>query len=93
MDKILGSMGGLFFTDTTPYELKVMFQHVEEIVVVAGIVLIVAGALLVIYPPLLSLIVAAILIAAGVIVISIARHNRNYHCHYENPTVEFFFRY
>lgn len=60
---------------------------------VAGIVLIVAGALLVIYPPLLSLIVAAILIAAGVMVISIARYNRKYHRHYENPTVEFFFRY
>jgi uncharacterized membrane protein HdeD (DUF308 family) len=60
---------------------------------VAGIVLIVAGVLLAIYPPLLSIIVAAILIAAGSMVISIARYNRKYQRHYENPTVEFFFRY
>jgi uncharacterized membrane protein HdeD (DUF308 family) len=60
---------------------------------VAGIVLMVAGVLLVIYPPLLSIIVAAMLIAAGVLVISIAHYNRKFHRHYENPTVEFFFRY
>jgi len=60
---------------------------------VAGIVLIVAGVLLVIYPPLLSIIVAAFLITAGAMVISIAHYNRKYHRHYENPTVEFFFRY
>ena len=60
---------------------------------VAGIVLIVAGVLLVVYPPLLSLVVAAILIGAGAMVISIAHYNRKYHRHYENPTVEFLFRY
>lgn len=59
----------------------------------AGIVLIVAGVLLVIYPPLLSLVVAGFLILAGIMVISIARYNRKYHRHYDNPTVEFFFRY
>ena len=59
----------------------------------AGIVLIIAGVLLVIYPPLLSLVVAGFLILAGIMVISIARYNRKNHSHYDNPTVEFFFRY
>ena len=59
----------------------------------AGIVLIIAGVLLVIYPPLLSLVVAGFLILAGIMVISIARYNRKYHRHYDNPTLEFFFRY
>ena len=59
----------------------------------AGIVLIIAGVLLVIYPPLLSLVVAGFLILAGIMVISIARYNRKYHRHYDNPTVKFFFRY
>jgi drug/metabolite transporter (DMT)-like permease len=60
---------------------------------VSGIVLIIAGVLLIIYPPLLSLIVAGFLIIAGAVVISIARYNRKYHRHYDNPTIEFFFRY
>jgi len=60
---------------------------------VAGIVLLLAGVLLIIYPPLLSIIVAAVLIAAGVMVLSIANYNRKHLRHYENPTVELFFRY
>lgn len=60
---------------------------------VAGIVLILSGILLVVFPPLLSIIVAAVLIFAGVMAISIARYNRKYQRHYDNPTVEFFFRY
>jgi hypothetical protein len=60
---------------------------------VAGIVLIIAGVLLVIYPPLLSLIVAGFLILVGTMVISIARYNRKYHRHYDNPTIEFFFKH
>jgi uncharacterized membrane protein HdeD (DUF308 family) len=59
----------------------------------AGIILIIAGVLLVIYPPLLSIIVAAVLIFAGVMVVSIARYNRKYQRHFDNPTVEMFFKY
>jgi uncharacterized membrane protein HdeD (DUF308 family) len=58
-----------------------------------GIIFIIAGILLVVYPPLLSIVVAAFLIFAGVMAISIARYNRKYQRHFENPTVEFFFRY
>jgi uncharacterized membrane protein HdeD (DUF308 family) len=65
----------------------------QETVMVAGIVLIVAGVLILIYPPLLTIIVAVFLIAAGSIAISMAYYNRKYHRHYENPTIEFFFRY
>ena len=60
---------------------------------VTGIVLILAGVLLVIYPPLLSIIVAAFLIVTGALVISVARWNRKYQRHFDNPTVELFFRY
>ncbi|MGD2075850.1 MAG: hypothetical protein PVI91_08830 [Gammaproteobacteria bacterium] len=60
---------------------------------VAGIALIIAGILLVVYPPLLSIIVAAFMIVTGVMVISVARYNRKHRRHYDNPTIEFFFRY
>ena len=60
---------------------------------VTGIVLILAGILMVLYPPLLAIIVATFLIVAGVLVISVARYNRKYQRHFDNPTVEFFFRY
>ena len=60
---------------------------------VAGIILIFAGILLVVYPPLLSIIVALFLIFSGVMVISIARYNRRYQRHFDNPTIERFFRY
>jgi len=59
----------------------------------AGIILIIAGVLLVIYPPLLSIIVAAFLIFAGIMVVSIARYNRKFQRHFDNPTVELFFKY
>jgi len=60
---------------------------------VTGIVFIIAGILLVLYPPLLSIVVALFLIFLGVMVISVARYNRRYQRHFENPTIEFFFRY
>jgi drug/metabolite transporter (DMT)-like permease len=60
---------------------------------VAGILLIVAGILLVLYPPLLSIIVALFLIITGAMVISIARYNRRYQKHFDNPTIERFFKY
>jgi uncharacterized membrane protein HdeD (DUF308 family) len=78
---------------STHIGLRGIDNYEQEAVMVAGIVMIVAGVLLVIYPPLLSIIVAVFLIAAGSMVISIAHYNRKYHRHYENPTVEFFFRY
>ena len=59
---------------------------------IAGVVLILAGILLVVYPPLLSIIVAAFLILCGVMVISIARYNRRLERHFDNPTIEIFFR-
>jgi uncharacterized membrane protein HdeD (DUF308 family) len=60
---------------------------------VAGIVLILAGIMLVVYPPLLSIIVAVFMILVGVMAISIARFNHRNQRHFDNPTVEFFFRY
>ena len=60
---------------------------------ITGIVFIIAGILLVLYPPLLSIIVALFLIFLGVMVISVARYNRRYQRHFDNPTIEFFFRY
>jgi len=60
---------------------------------VAGIILILAGILMVAYPPLLSIIVAVFMIFAGVMAISVARFNRRHQRHFDNPTVEFFFRY
>ncbi|MFQ5643608.1 MAG: hypothetical protein ACE5FQ_07905 [Thiogranum sp.] len=59
---------------------------------VAGIVLVLAGILLVLYPPLLSIIVASFLILSGFMVISIARYNRRLEKHFDNPTVDIFFR-
>lgn len=59
---------------------------------IAGFVLILAGILLVIFPPLLSIIVATFLIAGGVMLISVARYNRRLERHFENPTIEIFFR-
>ncbi len=59
---------------------------------IAGITLILAGILLVVYPPLLSIIVAAFLIMSGVMVISIARYNRRLKRHFDNPTIDIFFR-
>ena len=60
---------------------------------VAGIVLIVAGILLVVYPPLLSIIVAAFIIRVDVMAITITRFNHRNQRHFDNATVEFFFRY
>ena len=60
---------------------------------IAGIVLILAGVLLIIYPPLLAIIVAAFLIFAGVMVLSIANFNRKHQRHFDNATIELFFRY
>ena len=60
---------------------------------IAGIIMVLAGILLVVYPPLLSIIVAVLLIITGVMVVSIARYNRKIERHFDNPTIEFIFRY
>jgi uncharacterized membrane protein HdeD (DUF308 family) len=67
--------------------------YAGDVTMLAGIILIIAGILLVVFPPLLSIIVAAFLIFAGVMAISVARYNRKYQRHFDNPTIEFFFRY
>ena len=64
-----------------------------EIPMLAGIILIIAGVLLVVYPPLLSIIVAGFLIFVGIMALSVARFNRRYQRHFDNPTIEFFFKY
>ena len=43
-----------------------------------GIIFILAGVLLIVYPPLLPIVVAVFLISTGVMVISLACHNRRY---------------
>jgi len=58
-----------------------------------GILLIVAGVLIALYPPLLSIIVAALLIFIGISLASIGYYQRKYRRHFENPVVEFFFRF
>jgi drug/metabolite transporter (DMT)-like permease len=70
-----------------------MSDYFKEKGMIAGIVLIAAGILLVVYPPLLSIIVAAFLILAGAMALSVAHYNRKHRRHFDNPTVEFFFRY
>jgi len=58
-----------------------------------GILLIVAGILIALYPPLLSLIVASLLILVGIGLITIAHYNKKLSKHYDNPAVDFFFRF
>ena len=60
---------------------------------ITGIVLISMGVLLVIFPQLLAFFVASLLIFTGILVISVARYNRQFERSFENPTVDFFFRY
>ena len=60
---------------------------------ITGIVLITMGILLIIYPQLLAFVVASLLIFTGILVISVARYNRQFERSFENPTVDFFFRY
>jgi positive regulator of sigma E activity len=60
---------------------------------VPGIVLIVAGILIAIYPPLLSIIVAGFLIFVGIALVSVAHYQRKHRRHFDNPAVEFIFRY
>ena len=59
---------------------------------IAGVVLIFAGILLMVYPPLLSIIVAAFLLLSGVMALSVARHNRRFERHFDNPAIDIFFR-
>ena len=80
------------FTQLFAHEVKGADEYILG-AMVTGMALILAGILLVVYPPLLSIIVAAFLIFTGIMVISIARFNRRNRRHFQNPTIEFFFRY
>ncbi len=82
----------LEFSDFRTHVLG-MGDYFKERGMIAGIVLIAAGILLLIFPPLLSIIVAVFLIFSGAMALSIAHYNRKYQRHFDNPTVEFFFRY
>jgi hypothetical protein len=44
------------------------------------------------YPPLLSIIVAAFLMLSGIMALSVARHNRRFERHFDNPVIDIFFR-
>ena len=61
--------------------------------VVGGALVLVAGVLIALYPPLLSIIVAALLIFIGISLVSIGYYQRKYSRHFENPVMEFFFRF
>lgn len=58
-----------------------------------GILLIIAGILIAIYPPLLSIIVASILIIMGITVTMIGYRFKKMQKRFDDPFVDFFFRY
>jgi len=58
-----------------------------------GILFIAAGVLIALYPPLLSIIVAAILIIMGITLLFIGYQYKKMSKHFENPYVDFFFRF
>jgi uncharacterized membrane protein HdeD (DUF308 family) len=74
-------------------DLEQEMRRGPEFVMAGGILLIVAGILIALYPPLLSLIVASLLILVGIGVITIAHYNKKLRKHYDNPAVDFFFRF
>jgi uncharacterized membrane protein HdeD (DUF308 family) len=59
----------------------------------AGILFIVAGVLIAVYPPLLSMIIAGMLIFIGITLLIIGYHYKKMAKHFENPYVDFFFRF
>ena len=60
---------------------------------IAGIFMVVLGVLIVAYPPLLSVLVASFFIFMGVSIVAASLYNRKLQKRYENPVVEFFFRF
>ncbi len=60
---------------------------------VPGIILIVAGILIAVYPPLLSIIVASVLILLGIGVASIGYRFKKAQKRFDDPFLDFFFRY
>jgi Flp pilus assembly protein TadB len=60
---------------------------------VFGILLIAAGILIAVYPPLLSWIVATVLIFAGMFLFLLGYYYRKMSRDFENPVVNFFFRF
>ena len=58
-----------------------------------GIVFIVAGILIAVFPKLLSIIVATILMFIGIMVLVMGYHYKRISKHFDNPYVDFFFRF
>lgn len=58
-----------------------------------GILLVIAGILIAIYPPLLSIIVASVLILFGVTITMVAYRVKKMQKRFDDPFVDFFFRF
>ena len=58
-----------------------------------GILLVIAGILIAIYPPLLSIIVASVLILFGVTITMIGYRIKKMQKRFDDPFVDFFFRF
>ncbi|MBN1871880.1 MAG: hypothetical protein JW800_04830 [Candidatus Omnitrophica bacterium] len=58
-----------------------------------GIVFIICGILIAVYPQLLSLIVATILIFIGIVIVIVGYHYKRISRHFDNPYIDFFFRF
>lgn len=65
----------------------------KEAEMIAGVFMILLGVLIVAYPPLLSVLVASFFIFIGVSTMVASHYNRKLQKRYENPVVEFFFRF
>ncbi len=59
----------------------------------AGILFVVAGVLIAVYPQLLSMIVATVLIFIGITILALAHYYKRMSKHFENPYIDFFFRF
>lgn len=65
----------------------------EESTMVFGIMLVVAGILIAVYPPLLSIIVASVLILFGVTITMVSYRVKKMQKRFDDPFVDFFFRF
>jgi len=68
-------------------------EDYEEIHMAFGILLVIAGILIAVYPPLLSIIVASVLILFGVTITMVAYRMKKMQKRFDDPFVDFFFRY
>ena len=60
---------------------------------ILGVILIGSGLLIAVYPPLLSFIVASILIFSGIFFVYLGRRYRKVSRRFEDPFMDFFFRF